>query len=254
MNYMQFSVLFSEQNGIRLNENFYLFRKPLELYDEKRDKTFPLKDLKTAWDTKLPGGKTIAETLENVEDFKMELDAKSKGSGAANEFKFNHADQRGQHGGLRSSKLPAEANVRITQKTPEAALKHFRKTHGASDHEWAYELDSQGFVHQYVEGNKSSVAISGRKDRMILHNHPGGGAFSDMDLISTSNSPAKGIVATSSKGGTYTFTKNGGHFKANKFVRAVKRAKMKGRDYNDAVRKWLSANEKEYGYRFKYTR
>lgn len=86
---------------------------------------------------------------------------------------------------------------------------------------------------------------------MILHNHPSGGAFSDSDLISASLGNEKGIVA-SGKNGDYIFQKNGGHFKATDFVKAVKSAKLKGTSYDDAVDKWLKANQKKYGYRYEF--
>ena len=128
-----------------------------------------------------------------------------------------------------------------------------------SDHEFAYEVDADGYVHQYIEGATSSVAISasakvgkGQKT-MIIHNHPSGGAFSDSDLISASmQTRAKGIIA-SGKNHDYKFEK-GGHFKANSFIKAVKTAKMKGKDYDDAVDKWLKANQKKYGYTYTRTK
>lgn len=56
-----------------------------------------------------------------------------------------------------------------------------------------------------------------------------------------------------SKGGDYYFKKTG-HFKSAAFERAVKNAKMKGKDYNDAVRNWLGDKErqKKLGFRFEY--
>ena len=45
------------------------------------------------------------------------------------------------------------------------------------------------------------------------------------------------------------FTK-GTHFKANSFIKAVKTAKMKGKDFDDAADKWLKKNQKEYGYKY----
>jgi len=98
------------------------------------------------------------------------------------------------------------------------------------------------------------VAISGKnKGNMILHNHPSGGAFSDSGLISASLGNEKGIVA-SGKNGDYIFQKKGGHFKAAEFIKAVKTAKMKGKDYDDAVDKWLKANQKKYGYTYKFVK
>ena len=86
---------------------------------------------------------------------------------------------------------------------------------------------------------------------MIVHNHPSGGAFSDSDLISMSmQTRTSGIIASGKK---YDYKiEKGSHFKASAFTKAVKNAKMKGKDYDDAADKWLKANQKKYGY--KYTR
>ena len=128
-----------------------------------------------------------------------------------------------------------------------------------ADHEWAYAVDEQGYVHGVNEGGSTSVTMPfpkrGTKGLMMIHNHPGtkanpGGAFSDKDLINASMTKYKGIIATDQTG-EYIFQK-GTHFKATDFVSAVKRAKLKGKDYNDAARKWLKANAKKYGYKFEY--
>lgn len=73
----------------------------------------------------------------------------------------------------------------------------------------------------------------------------------------------RGIVAVSStKGrdtdtakyaGTYSFVK-GTHFNASGFVKGVNSAKLSGKDYNDAVSKWLKANQKKYGYKYSFTK
>lgn len=85
---------------------------------------------------------------------------------------------------------------------------------------------------------------------MLYHNHPSGGNFSKEDLVSTSLSDEKGVVA-SGKHGDYMLTK-GTHFKANAFVKAVESAKLKGKDYDDAVDKWLKRNAKKYGYTYQF--
>ena len=170
----------------------------------------------------------------------------SKGGGGGT-FKFNHASGGG---GKTTPDLPARMNTKvdIKNKSPEAVLKAFRDAHVNDGKESALTVDENGFVTKYVHGGNNSVAISGKKGEMVYHNHPNGGAFSDADLISTSLSPAKGIVA-SGKNGDYIFKKSNG-FKADQFVKAVKSAKMKGKDYDDAVNKWLMANQKKYGYQY----
>lgn len=194
-------------------------------------------------------GMKIADRIANMDTLAVSV---SGSVGASNQgtFKFNHASGDGKD--ETKDLFPAYANVRIKSKTLEGAMEEFHNRFENEDHEWAYEVDEQGYVHQYKEGNRSSVAISGRnKNNMILHNHPSGGAFSDSDLISASLGNERGIVA-SGKNGDYIFQKNGGHFKATEFVKAVKTAKMQGKDYDDAVNKWLKANQKKYGYKYEF--
>lgn len=150
-------------------------------------------------------------------------------------------------------KVPVIHLDHLTDEQRRAYILAHNKT--AEMSEWAYEVDDNGYVHQYVEGQAHSVAIGSRakvgkgQRTMILHNHPSGGHFSDADLISTSmDARSKGIVATSTKA-QYTFEK-GTHFKATQFVKAVKSAKLKGTSYDDAVDKWLKRNAKKYGYKY----
>ena len=86
-----------------------------------------------------------------------------------------------------------------------------------------------------------------------MHNHPSGGAFSKNDMLATARDKGTGIVAIGSKGGDYYFRKTG-HFKSAAFERAVKNAKMKGVDYDDAVRNWLGDKnrQKKFGFRFEF--
>lgn len=82
-------------------------------------------------------------------------------------------------------------------------------------------------------------------------------------MVNTALGTRKGIVAVSgTKGrsedsakyaGTYSFVK-GTHFNASGFVKAINTATLKGADYNDAVNKWLKANQKKYGYKYSYTK
>lgn len=179
-------------------------------------------------------------------------------SGTEQSFKFSNAsDGGGGKGGENiesNSHFPAEANVRITTKSYENALAYFSQQYANADHEYGYEVDSQGFIHQLVEGEAHSVGIWGTsKKNMILHNHPSGGNFSKDDMLSVANSKEGGIVAVG-KEYTYTFKKNGSHFKSNAFVKAVARANPRGKDYNDAIDKWLTANQSKYGYSYSKTK
>ena len=86
-----------------------------------------------------------------------------------------------------------------------------------------------------------------------MHNHPGGGAFSDSDLLYAARTNTEGIAAIGKKG-DYYFRKKGGHFKGGQFARAVKNARPRGKDYDDAVRNWLTKNQKKYGYTFNFVK
>lgn len=248
----RFKELFSENvgaNGFYLNDGVIVFRKPLEIYDILNNDTRRFNNIDELLDANVQG-KSVKSFLEDLDELYVTPLNGGTGKGEEGTFKFNHAG--GNSKDNTESLFPAYANVRIKEKTLEGAMKEFHDRFKNENKEWAYEIDSQGYVHQYKKGNASSVAISGtNKNNMILHNHPSGGAFSDSDLISTSLGNEKGIVA-SGKNGDYIFEKNGGHFKANEFVKAVKTAKMKGTSYDDAVDKWLTANQKKYGYKYKF--
>lgn len=155
-------------------------------------------------------------------------------------------------------------NTKIKDKTYQGAFEAFKNEHGNAEREYMVQIDPMGFVHAYNKGSSGSVSpynsdsskkergASVRKGAMLVHNHPVGGwdIFSDADLTVTAGIPnAKGIVATSYRGMTFTVTK-GTHFKAEKFANAVVNAKLRGTDYNHAVDNWLTANQKRYGYKY----
>lgn len=250
----EFVELFSEKvgaNGFYLDEDTIIFRNPLQLWNSETDKEVDFDSIDEMLEYEY-NGRTIAEYIDAMDTLDISLSGSvGKGEGKKQKFKFNHANE-GRSKDKTKDLFPAYANVRIKAKSLEGAMEEFHNRFQNEDHEWAYEVDPQGYVHQYKEGNAHSVSISGRnKDNMILHNHPSGGAFSDSDLISASLGNEKGIVA-SGKNGDYIFQKNGGHFKANEFVKAVKKAQMEGTSYDDAVDKWLTANQKKYGYRYEF--
>lgn len=247
----QFRYEFKRINGFYLTPDVLMFRKPVELWNERTNKSITFKTVDEALDYELDG-KTVRDIILAMDELHIPDMTGGRGasSGQQKTFKFGHAPH-GNGIGNDNNILPAYANVRIKAKTVEGAMQEFRKQHVNSDHEWAYEIDEFGYVHQYKEGAATSVGIHGSiKNGIILHNHPSNGepAFSDSDLISASMGREKGIVATS-KNWDYIFQK-GGHFKATEFIKAVKSAKMSGTDYNDAVDKWLKANAKKYGYQY----
>ena len=125
-------------------------------------------------------------------------------------------------------------------------MEEFRERYKMADHEWAYAIDDQGFVHEYREGARHSVSVQGGKGLTILHNHPSGGAFSKADLFNVADTQNQGIVAS---GRYYDYVlQKGTHFKASAFKKGVTNATLTGKDYNDAAHKWLTKNQKKYGY------
>ena len=241
-----------------LKKNVIMSRKPLEIWNEKTRQGVRFKTLDEALEYVLDGVKVRDMILQAEQLSIPELSANSSSSSNSDKkFKFSHAKDEPGNGEPDKALLPAYANTQIKSKTLDGALAEFKRNHLLADHEFAYEVDSNGYVHQYIEGQAHSVGIfAGAKVRrgeqtMLIHNHPSGGAFSDSDLISVSmQARAKGIIA-SGKNHDYKFEK-GSHFKPLDFVKAVKNATIKGKDYDDAVDKWLKANQKKYGY--KYTR
>ena len=97
------------------------------------------------------------------------------------------------------------------------------------------------------------MPISGSKGQMVVHNHPGGGNFSDGDLLSISMESSKGIVAVG-KDKTYTFTKNK-NFKPKEFSKAVRKAQWPVEySYDKGADWWLRNNAKKYGYKYSATK
>ena len=249
----KFKRLFKNCNGFYLTDDVILFRKPLELWNTRTNESVEFKNIEECLRYTLQDGQTVREIIYTLNDLSIPAIDGGRGASAGGKmqiFSFGHARDNGKD--KTESLLPAYANVRIKSKTFEGALKEFSDKYGNAKKEWAYEVDSQGYVHQYKSGNRTSVSIGGtNKDHMILHNHPSGSAFSDSDLLSAALDNSKGVVA-SGKYGSYIFQKKGGHFKANAFTKAVKTAKMKGRTYDEAVDKWLKANAKKYGYQYEF--
>lgn len=236
-----------------IEDSWVLFRKPLQLYNLETGETVDFKNLDEALRYELDG-KTLEQRISKWTCIAFKRDG-GRGSGSGlSTFKFGHAGGGGR-GGQGTSDLPARINVRVgVNRSPEDTLRAFREAHVNDNYESGVAVDEFGYVTRYVHGGATSVAIYGTKGEMVYHNHPGkiGGNFSDSDLISTSMSAERGIVA-SGREGDYKFVKTH-KFDAAGFVKAVKNARMQGKDYNDAADRWLKANQKKYGYTYSFTK
>lgn len=244
---------FKRLNGVYATDKVVLLRDPLELFNLATGKTIAtFKDLDEALAYEIDG-KTLEQRVADWTGITFKLDGGRGSTSGMSTFSFGHAPRGG--GGNDTPDLPARMNVRLgVNRTPEDTLRAFREAHVNDSYESGVAVDEHGFVTRYVHGGATSVAINGRQGEMVYHNHPGkiGGNFSDSDLISTSMSGERGIVA-SGREGDYKFVKTH-KFNASGFIKAVKSAKMKGKDYNDAAHRWLKANQKKYGYTYSFTK
>lgn len=239
--------------------SWVLWYKSHNLWNMETDEVIPFDTLEAAYAYELEG-KTIADRIKEADLslFELTINGGNGNGGPSQHFKFGHMSGSGGDGEPEvlevepGNDLPARMNNKIKVKTEQEAIKQFRKMYNDSGQEHGIVIDKNGFVSRYSHGDGISVSIFARnKGDKIIHNHPSGGHFSDSDLIGTArNHYERGIVATNPNG-YYDFTK-GTHFKAEKFARAVKNADLVGKDYDHAVHKWLTKNQKKYGY--SYTR
>ena len=243
---------FRQSGGVRLSEDYILFCRPLDLYNLETDKTVNFKNMKEAYQYRI-GERTIKEIIDDsdIHIFDLQLDGgRGARSGEKKQFRFSNAG--GNDKDNSTPDLPARLNVKLSikNKSPEGMLKEFAKLHSKSGIEYGVTVDENGYVTRYVEGNTSSVGIWGSRGEMVYHNHPSGGNFSKNDMLSTTYSAEKGIVA-SGRNGDYIFVKSG-HFKANAFAKAVNSARPSGNSYDDAIDNWLRKNQKKYGYTYEF--
>ena len=261
-----FRYLFNREFDVFwFNENLALHKKPFNITNYKTGETVNFKTVDEMLDYKIDDETVREKILKLDKPFVRPLEGgRGAGSGDGSTVqKWRNASGGGGGGSDNDTALlPAKANVKIKSKTLEGALAEFKKNHLLADREFAYEVDGNGYVHQYKRGDSSSVAIGSRakmrkgERTMIIHNHPNASAFSPADMLSTAaDKRSKGIIASGKKY-DYKFEK-GTHFNATGFTKAVKNAQkngIKGKDINDAVDKWLRANAKKYGYKYSRTK
>ena len=250
----QFRFEFNQVNFFGLRRGIWLYSKLVELWFEESDELIRFKNIDEALDYEIDGVRVreIIEEMEHLPRIPLQ-GGRGASSGSQRTFKFTHAE------GFSPNKrelLPAKMNTRIKNKSFESAVSEFTSRHRDSDHEWLAEIDDQGYVHQYSEGQKHHVnGIGTNTSRngktMIVHNHPSGGHFSDGDLLTTAADKRRnGIIATPRGKNYYYKFEKGTHFRANEFSRAIRNAKLKGKSYDDAADRWLSAHAKKYGYKY----
>lgn len=262
-----FRYYFKKLNGVYVTDKIVLFRRPLQLYSLTTDKVIAdFENLEEAFAFNI-GSKTLAQIIESWVRIPVMSKNGGRGSGSGMSFSGGWPSAGGGGNGFSSKDLPARMNVRLSGalRSYNDMLREFTKAHGSAGEEHGIAVDNQGFTTQYIHGTSGAVAISGRTGEIVIHNHPASGwpTFSKEDVIATAMESSRGIVAVSSTAGrsadtaryagTYTFVK-GQRFNASGFVKGVNSAKLSGKDYNDAVDKWLRANQKKYGYTYSYVK
>lgn len=150
----------------------------------------------------------------------------------------------------------------------EYMIQHFRETFGADSKENMIAIDEDGFAHTLIHGERHSVGYTKHdvNGRLVVHNHPNDGAFSRADLRNLKEDGITGIVATG-KTTTYEF-RLGKNFKYEEFDKALTKSPVTDRyskignetnkqaleRVDKQTTNWLRANQKRYGYTFKYTK
>ena len=261
---------FKRLNGVYITGTVIMFRtKPIEFYDVSKNVTLATFDtLDTALSYEIHG-KTVEEYIADMEEITFPPEFAKGNSGLSGGFSGRWTSALGSGSGDDNTTYdhPARMNVKIgIQRTYEDMLKAFTETHAAAGEEHGVVVDQYGFATKYRHGNTGSISgLTGNGTEIAIHNHPSHGwpTFSKEDVVNTALGTRRGIVAVSSTqgrgddsakyAGTYSFVK-GQHFNAPGFVKAVSNARISGKDYNDAVNRWLTRNQKKYGYTYSYTK
>lgn len=263
-----FLAEFKHRAGVFVTPSVVLLHRPLEVYDLARDKVIAKGNKKNRFDDSILDtvidGRTLLQHITSWKVLPEVLIYGGNGSGSDSyneSWDFSGNDRSGND----DEDYPARFNQRT--KSPEDTLRRFNERHaGDNMQEHGILVDDRGFVTKYVHGNGGSVNIAARNGEMIYHNHPASGwpNFSKNDIYAATVENSRGIVASSSRAGrneqtinyagTYSFTKNQ-NFDANGFLKELNRAQLKGKDYNDAVGKWLGnkARQRKYGYKYSFT-
>lgn len=259
---------FKRLNGVFFEGDWVLFRVPLQLYNLKTEETIDFESLEEALNYNL-NGETLEKQVSSWEAiiFPVEHGGRGGGSGLGFSGKWPSAINGGGGKDETIADHPARMNVKVgVNRTYEDMLKAFIDTHGNAAEEHGVVVDAYGFATKYRHGNAGSISgLTGNGTEIALHNHPKDGwpTFSKEDVVNTALGTRRGIVAVSTTAGrdettakyagTYSFVK-GTHFNSSGFVKAINNANISGKDYNDAVHKWLTRNQKKYGYKYSYSK
>lgn len=246
---------FKQAGAVAFGE-WVLWRKSMNLWNMDTDEIIHFESLEEAYQFQIKG-KTIKQQIDEADMslFDVVYAGGSGSSGPSRAFKvfqggsFDGGEANGP--AIDLNDLPARVNVRVKTKNVETAIQEFRKMFNDSKTEHAISVDRDGFVNGFRHGGSNSVQNPRLKNGdLIVHNHPAHGYahFSGQDLVSTSMSIERGVVATHAKG--YYKLEKGTHFKAESFARDVKKLTLHGKDYNSAMDRWLKRNQRKYGYKY----
>lgn len=227
-----FRKLLKQRNGVEVREDLFVFND-FEVYDAATEESRKYVTFDEMWDAE----EEVRTAVDDEKDgFTVTLDGGRGAGSSSGEMGGGFSNSAGGKGrGVEKMLYPASFNaINSTSKSYDDTLKNFANKYKNADHEYGVAVDDDGFVHKHVEGGAHSVTLVAKKGEMMLHNHPGGGNFSDLDLINTAKEASKGVVAVGSKK-TYTFVKTN-KFKAKEFIKAVKKAKWpKNLGYNEGA-------------------
>ena len=264
----RFKQEFKRLNGVYATDKVVLLRNPLELYNLATGKTiatFDSIDEALAFEI---DGKTLEQRVSAWTEIIFPVEHGGRGSSSGIGFSGGWPSTGG--GNSKDETVadhPARMNTKLgVNRTYEDMVRAFATSHANADEEHGVVIDAYGFATKYRHGNAGSISgLSGNGTEIAVHNHPKDGwpTFSKEDVINTAMGTRRGIVAVSSPqgrtaetakyAGTYSFVK-GTHFNASGFIKAVNSAKLSGADYNDAVSRWLKANQKKYGHKYSYSK
>lgn len=263
----RFKQEFKRLNGVYATDKVVLLRNPLELYNLATGQTiatFNSLDEALAFEI---DGKTLEQRVSAWTEIVFPVEHGGRGSSSGMGFTGGWPSAGGSSKDETVADHPARMNTKLgVNRTYEDMVRAFAAAHANANEEHGIVVDAYGFATKYRHGNAGSISgLTGNGTEIAVHNHPKDGwpTFSKEDVINTAMGTRRGIVAVSSPqgrtaetakyAGTYSFVK-GTHFNASGFIKAVNSAKLSGADYNDAVSRWLKANQKKYGYKYSYSK